>query len=69
MGETKRQAFNEWMRTSGAYDAVIDFDAMVRDPASPTRMREHYQSGDWLHPSDAGYRAMAQAIDLSLFDR
>ncbi len=69
VGEAKRQAFNEWMRTSGAYDAVIDFDAMVRDPASPTRMREHYQSGDWLHPSDAGYRAMAQAIDLSLFDR
>jgi lysophospholipase L1-like esterase len=68
VGEQKRLAFNEWMRTSGAYDAVIDFDAAVRDPAAPSKFREDYQSGDWLHPSDAGYRAMAQAIDLELFD-
>ncbi|MDA1092033.1 MAG: SGNH/GDSL hydrolase family protein [Acidobacteria bacterium] len=69
IGEVKRQAFNEWIRTSGAYDAVIDFDAAVRDPTNPGRIREHYQSGDWLHPSDIGYRAMAQAIDLTLFDK
>ena len=69
IGEVKRQAFNEWIRTSGAYDAVIDFDAAVRDPTNPGRIREDYQSGDWLHPSDIGYRAMAQAIDLTLFDK
>jgi len=69
IGEVKRQAFNEWMRTSGAYDAVIDFDAAVRDAAEPSKFREDYQSGDWLHPSDVGYRAMAQAIDLTLFDQ
>jgi lysophospholipase L1-like esterase len=65
----KRQAFNQWMRTSGAYDAVIDFDAAVRDTTDPSKIREDYQSGDWLHPSDIGYRAMAHAIDLTLFDR
>ncbi|MDP7477908.1 MAG: SGNH/GDSL hydrolase family protein [Vicinamibacterales bacterium] len=69
IGETKRQTFNEWIRTSGAYDAVIDFDAAVRDPDQPSKMIEAYQSGDWLHPSDEGYRVMAQAIDLALFDR
>jgi lysophospholipase L1-like esterase len=69
IGEVKRQAFNQWMRTSGAYDAVIDFDAAVRDPTDPSKIREDYQSGDWLHPSDIGYRAMAHAIDLTLFDR
>jgi len=69
IGEVKRQAFNQWMRTSGAYDAVIDFDAAVRDTTDPSKIREDYQSGDWLHPSDIGYRAMAHAIDLTLFDR
>ena len=68
-GETKRQAFNEWIRTSGVYDAVIDFDAAVRDPQQPSKFLEAYQSGDWLHPSDAGYRVMAEAIDLALFDK
>ena len=68
VGETKRAAVNEWIRTSGAYDAVIDFDAAVRDPEQPTRFQEAYQSGDWLHPSDEGYRVMAEAIDLTLFD-
>ena len=68
VGETKRQAFNEWIRTAGVYDAVIDFDAAVRDPEQPSRFQEAYHSGDWLHPSDEGYRAMAQAIDLGLFD-
>ena len=69
IGETKRQAFNEWMRTSGVYDGVIDFDAAVADPSAPSKMVESYQSGDWLHPSDEGYRVMAQAVDLALFDQ
>ncbi len=66
-GEAKRQAVNAWIRTSGAYDAVIDFDAAVRDPAHPTRMLAAYDSGDHLHPNDAGYQAMANAVDLKLF--
>ena len=67
-GEAKRQALNAWIRTSGAYDGVIDFDAAVRDPGRPTRFRGDLHAGDWLHPSDAGYEAMANAVDLSLFD-
>jgi len=66
-GEAKRQAVNEWIRTSGAYDAVIDFDAAIRDPSQPSRMLPAYDSGDHLHPNDAGYEAMANAIDLKLF--
>ena len=66
-GETKRQAVNQWIRTSKAYDAVIDFDKAIRDPSNPARMRSAYDSGDNLHPNDAGYQAMADAIDLSLF--
>jgi lysophospholipase L1-like esterase len=53
-GEIKREAVNEWIRTSGAYDAVIDFEAAVRDPSHPTRMLPAYDSGDHLHPNDAG---------------
>ena len=67
-GEVKRQTVNEWIRTSGAYDAVIDFDAATRDPAQPSRFRPGF-SEDNLHPNDAGYRAMADAVDLTLFDR
>jgi len=67
--EAKRQAVNQWIRTSGVYDGVIDFDAALRDPANPTRMLPVYDSGDSLHPSDAGYLAMANAIDLALFRR
>ena len=66
-GEAKRQVVNNWIRTSGAYDAVIDFDAATRDPAQPSRFRPGF-SQDNLHPNDGGYRAMADAIDLSLFD-
>lgn len=68
-GEAKRQAVNHWIRTSGAYDAVIDFDAAIRDPSDPLRMLPLYDSGDHLHPGDAGYRAMGDAIDLKLFKR
>ena len=66
-GEAKRQAVNQWIRTSKAYDAVIDFDKAIRDPSNPATMRPAYDSGDNLHPNDAGYKAMADAIDLSLF--
>ena len=67
-GETKRQIVNNFIRTSGEYDAVIDFDAALRDRAAPTRMRAAFDVGDHLHPNDAGYKAMADAVDLSLFD-
>jgi lysophospholipase L1-like esterase len=66
-GEVKRQAVNAWIRQSGEFDAVIDFDKAIRDPASPGRMLAAYDSGDHLHPNDAGYQAMANAIDLRLF--
>ena len=64
--EAKRQAVNAFIRTSGAYDAVIDFDRVTRDPAQPTRFLPAFDSGDHLHPNDAGYQAMADAIDLRL---
>lgn len=66
-GEAKRQALNDWIRTSGAYDAVLDFDAVVRDPSDPTRALPQYDPGDHLHLNDAGYRAVADSIDLGLF--
>jgi lysophospholipase L1-like esterase len=66
-GEAKRQALNQWIRTSGAYDGVIDFDAATRDPQAPTKMLPAYDSGDHLHPGDAGYKAMGEAVDLALF--
>jgi lysophospholipase L1-like esterase len=62
--EKVRQAVNKWIRESGAFDAVVDFDALLRDPARPIRMKAAMDSGDHLHPGDAGYRAMAAAIDL-----
>jgi lysophospholipase L1-like esterase len=68
-GEAKRQALNQWIRTSGSYDAVIDFDAVTRDPQQPTKFLPQYDSGDHLHPNDAGYRAMGEAVDLALFAR
>jgi lysophospholipase L1-like esterase len=66
-GEAKRQAVNAWIRGSGEFDAVIDFDRVLRDPSQPARMLPAYDLGDHLHPNDAGYRAMAEAIDLRLF--
>jgi len=65
--EAKRQAVNRWIRTGNAYDAVIDFDRVLRDPAHLTRLLPAYDSGDHVHPNDVGYRVMANAIDLSLF--
>ena len=65
--EAKRQAVNEWIRTSGAFDGVVDFDAAVRDPDHPENMLPVFASDDGVHPSDAGYEAMANAIDLGLF--
>ncbi len=66
-GEADRQAVNRWIRISGAFDGVIDFDQALRDPADPLRLRPAYDSGDHLHPDDAGYQAMASAISLALF--
>jgi lysophospholipase L1-like esterase len=66
-GEAKRQAVNAWIRSSGEFDAVIDFDKALRDPADPGRMLAEFDSGDGLHPNDAGYQAMANVIDLKLF--
>ncbi len=65
--EAARQTVNQWIRSSGAFDAVIDFDAALRDPAQPSRLLPAADSGDHLHPGEAGYRLMADAIDLALF--
>ena len=65
--EAEREAVNHWIRTSGAFDGVIDFDQAVRDPADPLRLLPAYDSGDHLHPDDAGYQAMADAVNLALF--
>ena len=67
--EAKRVAVNTWIRTSGVFDGVIDFDAVTRDPSDPTRMLPAYDSGDHLHPGDAGYKAMGDAIALAIFRR
>jgi len=64
-GEAKREAVNNWIRTSGAFDGVIDFAAAVGDSSDPERLNPDYDSGDHLHPNAAGYRAMAAAINLS----
>ena len=66
-GEAARLAINAWIRTNREADGVIDFDKATRDSADPARMKKELQSGDWLHPNDAGYRAMGDAIDLKLF--
>ena len=65
-GEAKREAVNQWILTSGAFDGVIDFAKVVADPSDPTMMAAQYDSGDHLHPDDAGYQAMANAIPLRL---
>src|SRR5215468_3257264 len=65
--EVQRQTVNAWIRTSGEFDAVIDFDKVVRDPNNPSKLLPAFDSGDHLHPSDAGYKAMADSINLKLF--
>jgi lysophospholipase L1-like esterase len=65
--DDERLATNDWIRHGGAFDAVVDFDAVLRDPADPSHLKPDLDSGDHLHPSDAGYQAMADAIDLALF--
>ncbi len=65
--EADRQAVNTFIRTSGVFDAVIDFDRSMRDPAHPDRLSPRYDSGDHLHPSEAGYRVMGEAVPLALF--
>jgi lysophospholipase L1-like esterase len=62
--ESIRLAVNQWIRTAGAFDGVVDFDAALRDPSRPERLQQGYDSGDHIHPSDTGYAVMAQAIPL-----
>ncbi|WP_375421214.1 GDSL-type esterase/lipase family protein [uncultured Sphingomonas sp.] len=65
--EADRQAINRFIRSKGAFDAVIDFDRIMRDPARPDRLLPAYDSGDHLHPSEAGYKVMGEAVPLTLF--
>jgi lysophospholipase L1-like esterase len=67
LSEADRQAVNAWIRAAGHFDAVIDFDSVVRDPQHPEHLLPAYDCGDHLHPSPAGYKAMADAIPLNLF--
>jgi lysophospholipase L1-like esterase len=66
-GETIRLAANQWIRTSGSFDAVVDFDAAVRDPQRPARIKSEFDPGDHIHPNDAGNKVMADLFDLSAF--
>jgi lysophospholipase L1-like esterase len=67
--EKARQRVNEWIRGSGVFDAVVDFDAAVRDPKNATQLDPRYDSGDYLHLNPEGYRVMAAAVDLDVFAR
>jgi lysophospholipase L1-like esterase len=66
-GEEIRKAVNDWIRTSGVFDGVVDFDKITEDPQNPDHFNPLYDSGDHLHPKDAGYKAMGDGIDLNLF--
>ena len=66
-GEAMRAAVNEWIRKSGTFDAVVDFEAATRDSADPKKFKAEFDPGDHLHPNNAGYEAMANAVDLSIF--
>ncbi|HUA19827.1 MAG TPA: SGNH/GDSL hydrolase family protein [Bryobacteraceae bacterium] len=68
-GETERQAVNHWILTGGAFDAVTDFDAVERDSANAKQIRADFNIRDHLHPNDVGYKAMADAIDLAVFEK
>jgi lysophospholipase L1-like esterase len=65
--EAMRQALNAYIRSGGAFDSVVDFDKVIQDPANPRQFRDGYNNTDKLHPNDAGYKAMADAVDLSIF--
>jgi hypothetical protein len=67
-GEAVRQKINEWIRESGEFDAVLDFDAVLRDPSRPAAIADGLHSGDFLHGSDSGYRRIGDSIDLGLFE-
>jgi lysophospholipase L1-like esterase len=69
LSEADRQAVNQWIRLAGHFDAVIDFDSVVRDPQHPDQLLPAYDSSDHLHPSPAGYKAMGNAVPLALFAR
>ncbi len=66
-GEQMREAYNTWIRTGRDFDAVVDFDKATQDPANPKQIRPTYNISDHLHPNDAGYKAMAEAVNLSIF--
>ena len=66
--ETARETVNDWIRTSGKFDGLIDFDAVMRDPQNPSQLQSVTDSGDHLHPNETGYKMMADAIDLKLFE-
>ncbi len=68
-GEADRQTINEWMRASGTFDTVVDFDAITQDPKDPTHLAPDYDVGDHLHLNPAGYHAMAEAFDLKWFEK
>ena len=68
-GEAKRREFNDWIRSSKAYDGVVDFDMATRDPAAPGKLLPQYNSGDNLHLNDAGYQVMANAVDLAMLKK
>src|SRR5262249_7942683 len=65
-GDTKRGAVNAWIRSNGVADGVFDFDELLRDTTDPTKYATAYDSGDHLHPNDAGYAVMAKAVDLRM---
>jgi lysophospholipase L1-like esterase len=67
--EATRQKVNSWISTSGTFDAVIDFDKIVHDPSAVSQLASKYNSGDYLHPNDAGYQAIADAFPLTIFSK
>lgn len=68
MDETRRDV-NDWIRTSGIFDAVVDFDALLRDPSNPSHLNPNYNSGDYLHPNVKAFAAMAEAFPLDVFEK
>lgn len=67
--EATRQKVNTWIKTGGAFDAVIDFDQILHDPSNPSQLASKYNGGDYLHPNTAGYKALADAFPLDIFTK